>query len=314
MKVKMYYRDKKLLKPGSWTRDFHKNRGLYLMVLPVLAFYAIFCYKPMYGLVMAFQDFNPRLGFSGSEWVGFEHFRLFFSSSDFGRILKNTLVISLSSLVFSFPFPVLLAVFLNEIRSSAYKRVIQTASYLPHFISLVVICGMIKTFVASDGIIGEIAALLTGESKNLLLQPKAFTPIYVISQIWQVIGWDSIIYLSALTAIDMQMYEAAEIDGAGRFRKMWYITLPSLKGTMIIMFILAVGNVMSLGYEKIMLLYSPAIYETSDVISTYVYRTGFGSQNWSYSAAIGLFNSVCNLILVVVANTFARKLSGSSLW
>lgn len=310
----MRQQDKKLLKPGSWARDFHKNRSLYFMVLPVLAFYAIFCYKPMYGLIMAFQDFNPRLGFSGSTWVGLQHFRMFFSSSDFPRLLRNTLVISLSSLIICFPFPVLLALFLNEIRCSWYKRTIQTVSYLPHFISLVVICGMIKTFVASDGIIGGLATLFTGESKNLLLQPKAFTPIYVISQLWQVIGWDSIIYLSALTAIDMQMYEAAAVDGAGRFKKMWYITLPSLKGTMVIMFILAVGNVMSLGYEKIILLYSPAIYETSDVISSYVYRTGFGSQNWSYSAAIGLFNSVCNLILVITANTFARKISGTSLW
>lgn len=316
----MQKQDKKVLKQNSltkqnsWARDFRRNRSLYLMILPVLVFYAIFCYKPLYGLIMAFQDFNPRLGFTGSEWVGLKHFQMFFSSSDFPRLLKNTLVISLSALIFSFPFPVLLAIFLNEIRSTGYKRVIQTVSYLPHFISLVVICGMIKTFVSGDGIIGQIAAIFTGERTNLLLQPKAFTPIYVISQIWQSIGWDSIIYLSALMSIDMQMYEAAEVDGAGRFRKMWSITLPSLKETMVILFVINVGNVMSLGYEKIMLLYSPAIYETSDVISTYVYRSGFSSQNWSYSAAIGLFNSVCNLVLVITANKFARKLSGSSLW
>lgn len=307
-------KQKTVLKRGSWSRDFRKNWSLYLMVLPVLAFYAIFCYKPMYGLVMSFQEFNPRLGFTGSPWVGFENFQMFFESSDFGRLLRNTLVISLSTLIVSFPFPIILAIFLNEIRSTGFKRVIQTVSYLPHFISLVVICGMIKTFVASDGIIGTVASVFTGQKVNLLLQPNAFTPIYVISKIWQTIGWDSIIYLSALTAIDMEMYEAADIDGAGRFKKMWHITLPSLKGTMIVLLIMSVGKVMSLGYEKIMLLYSPAIYETADVISTYVYRTGFGSQNWSYSAAIGLFNSVCNLILVISANTVARKLNGSGLW
>ena len=310
----MQKQNTKILKQGSWARDFHKNWSLYLMVLPVLAFYAIFCYKPMYGLIMSFQDFNPRLGFLESEWVGFEHFRLFFTSSDFPRLLRNTLVISFSTLIISFPFPVLLAIFLNEIRSTGFKRTIQTVSYLPHFISLVVICGMIKTFVSSDGIIGQLVAVFTGEMTNLLLQPKAFTPIYVISKIWQTIGWDSIIYLSALTSIDQQMYEAAEIDGAGRFKKMWHITLPSLKETMIVLLIMGVGGVMSLGYEKIMLLYSPAIYETSDVISTYVYRTGFGSQNWSYSAAIGLFNSVINLMLVITANKVARKLNGSGLW
>ena len=304
----------KILKSGSWSRDIHKNWSLYLMALPVLAFYAIFCYKPMYGLVMAFQDFNPRLGFADSPWVGFENFQIFFGSSDFVKLLRNTLVISLTTLVVSFPFPIIFAIFLNEIRTTAFKRVIQTVSYLPHFISLVVICGMIKNFVASDGIIGSIVSLFTGQKLNLLLQPNAFLPIYVVSKIWQTIGWDSIIYLSALTAIDTEMYEAADIDGAGRFKKMWYITLPSLKSTMIVLLIITIGGVMSLGYEKIMLLYNPAIYETSDVISTYVYRAGFGSQNWSYSAAIGLFNSVCNLILVISANTIARKLNGSGLW
>lgn len=310
----MQKQNNKIMRPGSWTRDFHKNKSLYLMVLPVLAFYAIFCYKPMYGLIMAFQDFNPRLGFSGSEFVGLDHFFRCFGSSDFPKLLKNTLVISFSSLIIAFPFPVLLAIFLNEIRTSWFKRTIQTVSYLPHFISLVVICGMIKTFVASDGIIGRIVGAFTGEQTNLLLQENAFLPIYVVSHIWQKIGWDSIIYLSALTAIDSQMYEAAEIDGAGRFKKIWYITLPSLKETMTVLLIMGIGGVMSLGYEKIMLLYSPAIYDTADVISTYVYRAGFDAQDWSYSAAVGLFNSICNLILVIGANKISRKLNGSGLW
>lgn len=296
-------------------RDFKKNKGLYLMVLPVLLYYAIFCYKPMYGAIMAFQDFSPRLGFGASEWVGMRHFINFFTSSDFPKLLRNTLVISISTLVFSFPFPIILALFINEIRCMKFKKTIQTVSYLPHFVSVVVTCGMIKTFVSSDGFIGIFVSLITGaEPENLLLKPGAFVPIYIISKIWGTIGWDSIMYLSALSAIDQEQYESAEIDGAGRFKKMWYITLPSLKGTMIVLFILGIGGIMNLGYEKIMLLYSPAIYEVSDVISTYVYRQAFSSQNWSYSAAIGLFNSVCNMILVISANTITRKLNGSALW
>ena len=307
--------EKTAVKKTVIVRDFKKNKGLYLMILPVLLYYAIFCYKPMVGAIMSFQDFSPRLGFWESDWVGLKNFEIFFTSSDFPRLLKNTLVISISTLIFSFPFPVILTLFINEIRFTKFKKAIQTVSYLPHFVSLVVTCGMIKTFVASDGFIGIFVSLFTGgEPKNLLLSPNAFVPIYVISKIWGTIGWDSIMYLSALTAIDQEQYESADIDGAGRFKKMWYITLPSLKGTMVVLFILGVGGIMNLGYEKIMLLYSPAIYEVSDVISTYVYRMAFNSQNWSYSAAIGLFNSVCNMMLVVGANTIIRRLNGSALW
>jgi len=313
--MKVAAKKQTVYKKTGVVRDFKKNKGLYLMVLPVLLYYAIFCYKPMYGSIMAFQDFSPRLGFFNSEWVGLRHFINFFSSSDFLKLLRNTLVISISTLIFSFPFPVILALFINEIRFTKFKKTVQTVSYLPHFVSVVVTCGMIKTFVASDGFIGIFASIFTGsEPENLLLKPNAFIPIYVISKIWGTIGWDSIMYLSALSAIDQEQYESADIDGAGRFKKMWYITLPSLKGTMIVLFILGVGGIMNLGYEKIMLLYSPAIYEVSDVISTYVYRQAFGSQNWSYSAAIGLFNSVCNMVLVIGANTITRKLNGSALW
>lgn len=304
---------------GSWRSNFIRNKMLYLMILPVLAYYILFCYKPMYGALMAFQDFSPRLGVLGSPWVGLKHFKAFFTSPDIFRLFRNTLTISISTLIISFPFPIILALFLNEIRCSAYKRFIQTASYLPHFISLVVTCGMIKTFVAADGMIGSLVGKITGEPTNLLLQPNYFVPIYVISKIWGTIGWDSIMYLSALSAIDMQLYEAAEVDGAGRFKKMWHITLPSLKGTMIVLFILGVGGIMNVGYEKIMLLYNSAIYETSDVISTFVYRMGFGADGsgggrWSYSSAVGLFNSICNLLLVISANYITKKLNGSALW
>lgn len=305
---------KKISLKEAWIRDFKKNKILYLMILPVIVFYIIFHYAPLYGALMAFQNYSPRLGISGSKWVGLLHFKNFFLSPDFVRLLRNTLSISITMLICSFPCPILLALFLNEVRCNAFKRTIQTISYLPHFISLVVICGMIKNFVSSDGLIGQIVANVTGSNLSLMNNPNAFLPIYVVSGIWQSIGWNSIIYLSALSAIDHEQYEAADIDGAGRFKKMFHITLPSIKGTMVVMLILAVGGIMGIGYEKIMLLYSPAIYSKSDVISTYVYRLGFETQNWSMSTAVGLFNSVCNLILVVSANKICKKLNGSALW
>ncbi len=299
---------------AGWKKDFKKNWTLYLLVIPVLAFYILFHYKPMSGALIAFKDFTPRIGFADSPWVGFKHFQDFFTSPDFLRIVTNTLTISVTTLVFAFPMPILLALFLNEMKSMKLKKLVQTASYLPHFISLVVICGMIKTFVASNGIIGLLVGKFTGTEANLLLNPSMFLPIYVISNIWQTIGWDSIIYLAALTSVDVEQYEAADIDGAGRFQKMFKITLPSIQVTVITMLILRVGKLMNVGYEKIILLYNPAIYNTSDVISSYVYRMGFETQNWGYSAAVGLFNSVINLILLFVTNKLSVKFAETSLW
>ncbi len=284
------------------------------MVIPVLMFYAMFCYKPMYGALIAFQNFSPRLGFWGSEWIGFDNFVHFFTSPDFPKLLKNTLTISITTLIFGFPAPILLALFLNEVKNVHVKKFVQTTTYLPHFISVVVVCGMVKIFVSPQGIIGMLVGALTGNNSNLLMNPKLFLPIYVISEIWQSVGWDSIIYLAALSAVDTEQYEAADIDGAGRFSKIFYITLPSIQTTTITLFILALGRVMNVGYEKIMLLYNPAIYETSDVISTYVYRLGFETQNWGFSTAVGLFNSVCNLALIVGANTISKKYKNVSLW
>lgn len=298
----------------SWKKDFRRNGSLYLLVIPVVLFYILFCYKPMYGALIAFQDYTPRLGFSGSDWVGLKNFRHFFSSPDFGRLLKNTLSISLTGLVFAFPAPIMLALFLNEMKDGMLKRVVQTTSYLPHFISLVVICGMVKTFVSADGIIGMLAGHFRGSDTNLLMEPKLFLPIYVISDIWQTIGWDSIIYLAALSSVDVEQYEAAELDGAGRMKRIWYVTLPSIQITIITMLILRIGKIMNLGYEKIILLYNPAIYSTSDVISSYVYRMGFETQNWGYSTAVGLFNSVVNLILLVFTNQLSKRLADTSLW
>lgn len=299
---------------NSWSRDFKKNYSLYLIVLPVLIYYIVFHYAPMYGVLMAFQEYSPRLGIGGSEWVGLTHFAKFLTSSDFSRILGNTLTISFLNILFGFPAPVIFALLLNEVRNRHYKKWVQTFSYLPHFISMVVICGMIKVFVDSDGIIGSVVARITGDQSSLLMQADKFVPIYIISGIWQTLGWDSIVYLAALSGVDPTYYEAADIDGAGRFRKMISVTLPAIAPTIITMLILRLGKVMTVGFEKIILLYNPTIYETSDVISTYVYRMGFVNQSWSYSAAVGLFNAVINLILLFVTNTVSKKVSETSLW
>ncbi len=300
-----------VLNRNSWKKDFKMNGSLYIMILPVVLYYILFHYKTMYGALMAFQDFVPRRGIGGSEWIGFTHFIDLFKSSDFPRLLKNTLTISFTSLVVNFPLPIILALFLNEIRCSAFKRTVQTLSYLPHFISMVVLCGMVKIFVEADGIIGGMFGNVKG---TLLNNENMFVPIYVLSGAWQGVGWGSIMYLSAIAGIDYEQFEAAEIDGAGRFRKMWSITLPSIKGTIIVLLVLNLGSIMSVGYEKVMLLYSPAIYSKADVISTYVYRMGLISQQWGFSAAVGLFNSVVNMTLVFTSNYFAKKLNGVGIY
>lgn len=288
---------------------------LYLMILPVVAFYLIFSYKPMYGALIAFQDYSPGAGFLGSKWVGLKHFIDFFQSPDCLRLITNTLRLSLTSLVLGFPAPIILALLMNELRNRPFKRVSQTVSYLPHFISLVVICGMIKDFVGDDGVITYFVSKITGQpAVNLLQNENAFLPIYIISNIWQGMGWDSIIYLSALTAIDAQLYEAAQIDGAGKWQQTLHVTLPGIAPTIIIMLILRMGNIMQVGHEKIILLYNPLIYTKADVISSYVYRLGFEGQQWSYTTAIGLFNSVINFGFLFFANTMSKKFSETSLW
>lgn len=284
------------------------------MVLPVLAFYLIFCYKPMYGAIIAFKQYTPGLGIWKSPWVGLDNFRYFFSNPDFIRILSNTLRISLSLIIFGFPAPIILTLLFNEIGNKQFKRVAQSVSYIPHFISLVVICGLIKTFVADGSIIQQIVHAFDGKDGSLLNRAEMFLPIYVISNIWQNIGWDSIIYLAAISSIDPQLYEAAQVDGAGRWKRVLHVTIPGLAPTIIIMLILQLGNILSVGYEKIILLYNPLIYDTSDVILSYVYRMGFESMDWSYSTAVGLFNSVVNFVIIILANTISRKVSDTSLW
>ncbi len=294
--------------------DMRRNYPLYLLMIPVLAYYIIFCYKPMYGAVIAFKEYSPSLGILGSPWVGFDQFIKFFTAPDFARILKNTLVISITSIVFGFPAPIILALLFNEMRNAKFKSVAQTISYLPHFVSLVVVCGLIKTFVSQGGIIFQLATALGAKNIGMLSRPECFVPIYVLSGIWQEIGWGSIIYLAALSSIDQELYEAAKIDGAGKWKQTLHVTLPGIAPTIIIMFILRMGSLLSVGYEKIILLYNPLIYETSDVISSYVYRVGLGQQSWSYSSAVGLVNSVVNFGIIMLTNRISAKYSETSLW
>lgn len=294
--------------------DFYRNKSLYLLMIPVLLYYIYFRYVPMFGAIIAFKDFSPALGIFGSPWVGFEHFIDFFTGIQFGRILKNTLTISISSLIFGFPAPIILALLINEVANIPFKKSVQTITYLPHFISLVVICSMIKEFTSADGIITHFVALLGGSGENMLNNPKLFVPIYIISDIWQTVGWGSILYLAALTSIDSSLYEAAKIDGAGRIRQTLHVTLPGLMPTIITMFILRLGSVLNVGYEKILLLYGPMNYETSDVISTYVYRAGLQEFKYDFASAVGLFNSVINFMLVYTANVISRKVNETSLW
>jgi len=295
-------------------RDLKKHRYIYIMAIPVLVYYIVFYYFPMYGAQIAFKAFNPGKGILGSPWIGLRNFRDFFGSVYFIRVLRNTMLISLYGLLFSFPAPIILALLLNELRSMLFKRVVQTISYLPHFISLMVVCGMILDFTAKNGLINDIIEIFGGKRVSFLLYPQYFRFIYVSSDIWQTIGWGSIIYLAALTSIDPAIYEAATIDGANRWKKMLHITLPGLTPTIVILLILRIGQMMNVGFEKTILLYNTNIYETADVISSFVYRRGLLEFNYSYSAAVGFFNSVVNFSLMLFANWASRKVTENSLW
>ncbi|MFD0960243.1 ABC transporter permease [Paenibacillus chungangensis] len=297
-------------------REMMRNRSLYIMLIPVILYFTLFHYKPMYGAIIAFKDFRPFLGVWDSPWVGFKHFEQFFESYYFGRVLKNTIIISLYQLLFAFPAAIILALLLNEVKNQIFKRVVQSISYLPHFISLVVICGMLIDFLQSDGIINRLIVTMgiTDEPISFLILPEWFRVIFIGSGIWQGIGWSSIIYLAALAGINPSLYEAAAVDGAGRWRQVWSITLPGIMPTVIILLIINIGNFMVVGFDKIILLYNPATYETADVIGSFVFRRGILEANYSFTAAVGLFNSVINFILLILVNQIAKKKAESSLW
>ena len=249
-------------------KDWKRNRALYIMIIPVLLFYILFHYKPMYGAIIAFMDYNPRLGIKGSDWVGFEHFIRFFQSPYFFRVLKNTVLLSVYGIIWGFPAPIILALLLNEVRQMKFKKTVQTITYLPHFISLVVVTGIIKDFTQSTGFINDIIVAFGGERTSLIQNPALYRTIYIVSDIWQEIGWGSIIYLSALSGIDQQLYEAASIDGADRFKKLINVTIPSIMPTIVIMLILRLGQILGSSYEKTILLYNEATYETAYVIAS----------------------------------------------
>lgn len=296
-------------------RSFIKYWDLYILLIPVLAYFIIFKYFPMYGLQIAFKNFSPRLGFSKSPWVGLDHFIRFFTSHNFGQIIYNTISISVVTLIFTYPCPIILALLLNEMHNATYKKIVQTVTYAPHFLSTVVVIGMMVSFLSpSTGIINHIIKLFGGEPVYFITRPEYFKPLYVISDIWKNTGWNSIIFLSALANVDVNLYEAAKIDGANRWQQLLNITLPSIIPTSIIILILNCGKLMNVGFEKVFLMQTDLTLGVSEVISTYVYKQGILSTQFSYSTAIGFFNSVINFVLLVVVNYIAKKVSDVSLW
>ena len=305
-------------KPGFIKRlkkDFLRNKSVYLMALPILLNYIIFHYIPLPGLAIAFQDFNLFKGIKGSEWVGFANFIKFFTSTHFTRVMRNTFTISALSIVFTFPLPVIFALLLNEVGGKHFKKAVQTVSYMPHFISLVVICGIIADFCRTGGILNDLRMFLGAESRvDLLSVADYFYPIFIGSGVWQRLGWESIIYLATLSSVDPSLCEAAYVDGAGRFQRMWHITLPCLVPIISIQLIMRMGHILSVGFEKVILLYNPMTYEKADVISSFVYRYGLQNANYSYGTAVGLFNSVVNIICLIFVNKVVGKLTSSSLW
>ncbi len=291
-----------------------ENRYLYIMFLLPFIYFILFKYGAMFGLLIGFQDYNVFAGIWHSEWVGFEYFRDFMSEAYFWKVVRNTVVINVLMLLFYFPTPIILALLINEVRHALFRKFVQSVSYMPHFLSTVVVCGMLVNLLSSDGMMNQLLAWLGMEKIPFLMRADWFRTIYVASEIWQKVGWGSIIYLAALTGIDPHLYEAARMDGANRFKQIWHITLPSIAPVISILFLLTLGDMLSVGFEKILLLYTGPTYETADVISTYIYRRGLLGADFSYGTAVGFFQSVLALILVYCANAGARKLGSTSLW
>lgn len=300
-------------------RDWNLNKWKYVMIIPVLVYLAFFCYKPMYGLVIAFKDYKITRGIDGSSWANpwYKWFVNFLTDPYFPRLIKNTFLLSGLTILFSFPAPIILALMINEVRHNIFKRTVQTITYMPYFISMVVLCAMINVYCKQDGLFSQIAVFFGGTAQNYLANPKYFRLVYVLSDIWQRIGWDSIIYLAALSSIDQEQYEAARVDGANRLQQMLHITLPGLMPTITILFILRMGGILNVGYEKVLLLYNPSTYDVADVISTYTYRLSFptsGTPMYSKSTAIGLFNTLVNVVFLLLTNALSKKTSENSLF
>lgn len=297
-----------------WQR-IRRNWGLYLLMLPAIVIFICFTYLPMYGIVIAFKDFRPALGIMGSKWAGLKYFERYFSSYMFSSTIINTLVISLYTIAVTFPLPIVIALMCNQMYAKRFKKFFQVSTYLPHFISTVVMCGMIILFLSpSSGVIPKLCAMVGIKTGDLMGNAEAFSSIYVWTEAWQHVGWDSIMYIAALSAVDPQLYEAAVVDGANKWQKMRYIDIPMLIPTAITLFILRTGSVMSVGFEKVYLLQNDLNIGASEIISTYVYKMGLKSNQYSYSAAIGLFNNVVNFILLLSVNFIAKKMGDTSLF
>lgn len=295
-------------------REWNRNWILYVMILPVIVYFIIDHYAPMYGIIIAFKQFNAKLGILGSKWVGFKHFLRFFKSFNFTRLLANTLILSLYTTVLEFPTPIFLALMLHYMDIKPLKKTVQMISYAPHFLSTVIIVSILTMFCSRDGLFNIIGGFFGAEPKDLLSQPSLFRHIYAWSDLWQSAGWSTIIYLSALSGVDQQMHEAAIVDGASKFQRMLKIDLPSIIPTIVMLFILRLGRIMGVGFEKAFLLQNDLNLRTSQIISTYVYELGLIKADYSFSTAVGLFNNVINVTLLVLANTFSKKVLKESLW
>lgn len=295
-------------------KKMKRYRYIYIMLLPVVAYYLIFHYSSMYYAVIAFLDYKPMKGISGSKFIGLDNFYEFLTGVYAWRVIRNTLLINLYQILFSFTASIVFALMINQMMDGPYKSLIQTVTYMPHFISIVVVCGLLAEFCESDGLINDIRAFLGLERTSLLAQPKYFRTIFVGSDIWQHVGWGTIIYLATLSGVNQSLHEAAVIDGAGRMRRILHVNLPAIMPVIVIQLIMRVGRMMLVGFDKVILLYSPAAYETAVVISSYVYRRGLYDMDYSYGAAVGLFNSGINLMILIGANAFSRRVTGNSLW
>lgn len=300
---------------GKLGKSVRKYWDLYLLLIPVVIYFVLFKYLPMYGLQIAFKDYNFRKGYWGSPWVGFEHFTRFLTSYNFWQIMYNTVSISVLTLIFTFPLPIMLALLLNETRNKHFKGVLQSVTYTPHFLSTVVVVGMMVAFVSpSTGIINQVIQLFGGKPIYFMTKPEWFKPMYILSDIWKNTGWSSIIFVSALSNVDLGLYEAAKVDGASRWQRLYNITLPCLVPTIIIMLILSCGKIIGVGFEKIFLMQTDLTLGVSQVISTYVYQQGIVKSQFSYATAIGIFDAVINFALLITVNRIAKKTSDISLW
>lgn len=298
----------RVIRKKYYMNDILRDRWLYVMALPGILYFIIFKYVPMYGLIMAFQDFKPHLGFMDSPFVGFKHFQRFFGEEQFWMLFRNTFLLAIYNMVFFFPLPIVLALMLNEVKRDRFKRFVQTLIYIPHFVSWVVVVGIFYIlFTTENGIINEIIYSLTGHKIAFLLEPGWFRTMIVGQSIWKEVGWGTIIFLAALAGVDLQLYEAARVDGAGRWRQLWHITLPAIRSTIVILLILRLGHFLDTGFEHIFLMITSTNREVGEVFETYVYVKGLTQSQFSYSAAVGMFKSVVGLILVVSANWLAKR-------